>query len=62
MLSQRIRKRYYNTLGTSVIISPMSPPSLGKQRSIQTEMKGKQMTLMAAFKDGDTAPEKQFKI
>ena len=35
----------------------MSPPSLGKQRSVQTEMKGKQMTLMAAFKDGDTAFE-----
>ena len=28
LLSQRIRKRYYKTLGTSVTKSPMSPPSL----------------------------------
>ena len=28
LLSQRIRKRYYKTYGTSVINSPMSPPSL----------------------------------
>ena len=28
MLSQRIRKRYDKTYGTSVINSPMSPPSL----------------------------------
>ena len=26
MLNQRIRKRYYKTLGTSIIKSPMSPP------------------------------------
>ena len=30
MLSQRIRKCYYKTLGTSMIQSPMSPPSLGR--------------------------------
>ena len=28
MLSQRIRKRYYKTLGTCVINSPLSPLSL----------------------------------
>ena len=28
MSSQRIRKRYHKTLGTSAINSPMSPPSL----------------------------------
>ena len=28
LLRKRIRKRYYKTLGTSVINSPMSPPSL----------------------------------
>ena len=28
LLGQRIRKRYFKTLGTSVIKSPMSPPSL----------------------------------
>ena len=28
LLGQRIIKRYYKTLGTSVINSPMSPPSL----------------------------------
>ena len=28
LLSQGIRKRYYKTLGTSVINRPMSPPSL----------------------------------
>ncbi len=28
LLSQQIRKKYYKTLGTSVINSPMSPPSL----------------------------------
>ena len=28
LLSQRIRKRYNKTLGTSVLNSPMSPPSL----------------------------------
>ena len=28
LLSQRIRKRFYRTLRTSVIINPMSPPSL----------------------------------
>ena len=30
LLSQRIRKRYYKTLGTGVINSPMTPPSLRK--------------------------------
>ena len=30
LLSQRIRKRYCKTLRTSVINSPMSPPSLGQ--------------------------------
>ena len=29
-LNQQIRKSYYKTLGTSVINSPMSPPSFGK--------------------------------
>ena len=30
-LIQRIRKRYYKTLGTTVINSPMSPLSLGSR-------------------------------
>ena len=29
LLNQQIIKHYYKTLGTSVINSPMSPPSLG---------------------------------
>ena len=29
LLSKRIRKRYYKTLGTSVTNSPMFPPSMG---------------------------------
>ena len=31
LLSQQIRKRYYKTLGTSVIKIPMSPPSPSQQ-------------------------------
>ena len=35
LLIQPIRKRYYTTLGTSVIISPLSPLSLsGKENKI----------------------------
>ena len=30
LLSQRIRKRYYKTLGTIVITIPMSPPCLAE--------------------------------
>ena len=41
LLSQQLRKRFCKTLGTSVINSPMSPPSLKKMSLISlTILKG----------------------
>ena len=39
--SQQIRKRYYNTLGTSLINSPMLPPSMTGCCVIYTGQKSK---------------------
>ena len=38
LLSQRIIKRYYKTLGTSVINSQLSPPSLILIRAINSDL------------------------